>query len=119
MCSRLLRGSIVCAVLATVRGLHAPSGFFEGAGEGDAEEWLALLNTARAQFSPTPLLQDVSWLYTPVWDGFVEGPTWSAWWTQNSYGTTLAAALKRLETVSTQILKALPSPAPFVPSPAA
>jgi hypothetical protein len=24
-------------------------------------------------------------------NGFVEGPTWGAWWTQNSYGTTLAA----------------------------
>ena len=27
-----------------------------------------------------------------MWNGFVEGPTWSAWWTQNTYGTTLAAA---------------------------
>ena len=66
--------------------------FFSGLGAGDGEEWLGLLDTARAQFSPHPALQDISWLYTPTWNGFVEGPTWSAWWTQNSYGTTLAAA---------------------------
>ncbi len=30
-------------------------------------------------------------LYTTAWNGFVEGPTWGAWWTQNSYGTTLTA----------------------------
>ena len=65
---------------------------FSGAGGGDAGEWIALLNTAASQFSPNPLLQDVSWLYTPTWNGFVEGPTWDAWWTQNSYGTTLSAA---------------------------
>ena len=66
--------------------------FFSGQGAGDGEEWLGLLDTARAQFSPHPALQDLSWLYTPAWNGFVEGPTWSAWWTQNSYGTTLCAA---------------------------
>jgi len=66
--------------------------YFSGSGVGDAEEWLATLDIARAQFSPNPLFQDISWLYTPSWNGFVEGPTWSAWWTQNSYGTTLAAA---------------------------
>ena len=30
-------------------------------------------------------------LYTPLWDGLVEGPTWNAWWIQNSYGTTYCA----------------------------
>jgi len=30
-------------------------------------------------------------LYTPAWNGFVEGPTWGAWWIQNSYGTTYCA----------------------------
>jgi hypothetical protein len=66
--------------------------FFSGVGEGDGEEWLGLLETARAQYQPNPTLQDISWLYNPTWNGFVEGPTWSAWWTQNSYGTTLSAA---------------------------
>jgi hypothetical protein len=30
-------------------------------------------------------------LYAPEWNGFVEGPTWNAWWIQNSYGTTYCA----------------------------
>ena len=30
-------------------------------------------------------------LYTPAWNGFVEGPTWGAWWIQNSYGPTYCA----------------------------
>jgi hypothetical protein len=27
-------------------------------------------------------------LYYPAWNGFVEGPTWGAWWIQNSFGPT-------------------------------
>jgi hypothetical protein len=27
-------------------------------------------------------------LYMPSWNGLVEGPTWDAWWIQNSYGPT-------------------------------
>lgn len=65
--------------------------FFTGTGDGDATEWLQALDTARGQFSPNAVLQDVSMLYLPLWNGFVEGPTWGAWWTQNSYGTTLTA----------------------------
>jgi hypothetical protein len=79
-------------LLTSCAALPFSGPFFEGDGPGDAGEWVSLLNTARAQFSPSPTLQDVSWLYTPSWNGFVEGPTWGAWWTQNSYGTTLAAA---------------------------
>ncbi len=30
-------------------------------------------------------------LYITNWNGLVEGPTWDAWWIQNSYGTTYAA----------------------------
>jgi len=62
--------------------------WFAGDGVGDAAQWLAALETARSQLAPNPLLQDVTQLYTPTWNGFVEGPTWGAWWTQNSYGTT-------------------------------
>ena len=39
-------------------------------------------------FSPDPEFQNVAMLYTPAWNGFVEGPTWGAWWIQNSYGPT-------------------------------
>ncbi len=66
---------------------------FEGRyvrGEGAAED-LRLLDIARRMFAPDPEFQNVSMLYTPQWNGFVEGPTWGAWWVQNSYGTTYAA----------------------------
>jgi hypothetical protein len=42
-------------------------------------------------FSPDPEFQNIAMLYTPVWNGFVEGPTWDAWWIQNSYGPTYCA----------------------------
>jgi len=63
---------------------------FEGKhyrGSGDVE-YLRLLETARRMFEPDPELQNLSMLYMPSWNGFVEGPTWDAWWIQNSYGTT-------------------------------
>ena len=56
-------------------------------GRGDVE-YLRLLDTARRMFEPDPELQNLSMLYEPKWDGLVEGPTWDAWWIQNSYGTT-------------------------------
>lgn len=69
----------------------APS--FEGRffrGKGDVE-YLELLDTARRMFAPDPEYQNIPMLYTPAWNGFVEGPTWGAWWVQNSYGPTYAA----------------------------
>ena len=65
--------------------------WFSGDGQGDAADWLAALNTARSQFSPNPNLQSIDMLYTTAWNGLVEGPTWNAWWTQNSYGATFAS----------------------------
>jgi hypothetical protein len=62
--------------------------FFSGAGD---VEYARLLDTARRMFAPDPEFQNVSMLYMPAWDGLVEGPTWDAWWIQNSYGTTYAA----------------------------
>jgi hypothetical protein len=56
-------------------------------GRGDLE-YLRLLDTARRMFEPDPELQNLAMLYEPKWDGLVEGPTWDAWWIQNSYGTT-------------------------------
>ncbi|MBI1926749.1 hypothetical protein HYR99_21210, partial [Candidatus Poribacteria bacterium] len=69
------------------------TGHFEGAffrGEGDVE-YLQLLDTARRMFAPDPEFQNISMLYTPNWNGLVEGPTWGAWWIQNSYGPTYCA----------------------------
>ncbi len=66
---------------------------FEGKffrGEGD-KEYLQLLDLSRRMFSPDPEFQNVPMLYTPLWNGLVEGPTWGAWWIQNSYGTTYCA----------------------------
>ncbi|MCU0961971.1 MAG: LamG domain-containing protein [Pirellulaceae bacterium] len=66
---------------------------FEGTyftGQGDVE-YLQLLDYARRMFAPDPELQNVAMLYTPAWNGFVEGPTWGAWWIQNSYGPTYCA----------------------------
>jgi len=63
---------------------------FEGryyTGRGDLE-YLSLLETARRMFEADPEFQNMSMLYTPNWNGLVEGPTWGAWWVQNSYGTT-------------------------------
>lgn len=70
-----------------------PADLFEGKffrGEGD-KEYLQLLDLSRRMFAPDPEFQNVPMLYTPSWNGLVEGPTWGAWWIQNSYGTTYCA----------------------------
>ncbi|MFN0170354.1 MAG: hypothetical protein ACKV22_28375 [Bryobacteraceae bacterium] len=59
-------------------------------GTGDAG-YLELLDISRRMFEPDPEFQNITMLYEPIWNGFVEGPTWGAWWIQNSYGTTYAA----------------------------
>ncbi|HZZ44259.1 MAG TPA: hypothetical protein VFE58_15095 [Tepidisphaeraceae bacterium] len=67
----------------TFQGRH-----YSGAGD---PEYLTDLETAARMFSPDPQYQNLSMLYIPLWNGLVEGPTWDAWWIQNSYGTTYAA----------------------------
>ena len=62
--------------------------FFRGRGD---VEYLRLLDISRRMFAPDPQYQNLSMLYMPSWNGLVEGPTWDAWWIQNSYGTTYAA----------------------------
>jgi hypothetical protein len=71
----------------------AAEAWFEGnyfRGRGDVE-YLQLLDIARRMFEPDPEFQNMAMLYTPHWNGLVEGPTWDAWWIQNSYGTTYCA----------------------------
>jgi len=66
---------------------------FEGEyfyGEGDVE-YLYLLDVARRMFGSDPEFQNIPMLYTPAWNGLVEGPKWGAWWIQNSYGPTYCA----------------------------
>ena len=63
---------------------------FEGnyfAGSGDTE-YLELLDKAFRMMHPDPELENLGMLYTKEWNGFVEGPTWDAWWIQNSFGPT-------------------------------
>ncbi len=59
-------------------------------GAGDVA-YLQLLDISRRMLEPDPEFQHLPMLYTPTWNGFVEGPTWGAWWIQNSYGTTYCA----------------------------
>src|SRR6188508_484495 len=59
-------------------------------GKGDVE-YLKLLDISARMFEPDPEFQNLSMLYEPSWNGLVEGPTWDAWWIQNSYGTTYCA----------------------------
>lgn len=73
--------------------VEAAEGEFAGTyleGKGDVE-YLELLDFSRRVFDPNPEYQHLAMLYTPVWNGLVEGPTWGAWWIQNSYGTSYAA----------------------------
>jgi hypothetical protein len=58
-------------------------------GEGDVA-YLEMLETSRRMLQPDPRYMNLAMLYEPRWNGFVEGPTWDAWWIQNSYGTTYA-----------------------------
>ena len=60
------------------------------AGRGDVE-YLELLDISGRMFAPDPEFQNMPMLYTPAWNGLVEGPTWGAWWIQNSYGPTYCA----------------------------
>ena len=81
---------LLCTVVLCSQSPAAQEGQFEGKffrGTGDVE-YLRLLNTARRMFAPDPEFQNLSMLYMPSWNGLVEGPTWDAWWIQNSYGTT-------------------------------
>ncbi len=72
--------------------------YFSGSGD---VEYLELLDIARRMFDSDPEFQNMPMLYTPAWNGFVEGPTWGAWWIQNSYGTTYCALPFYVEPMTT------------------
>jgi hypothetical protein len=83
----------LCMCCATSAETPAAGAVFEGRffrGRGGPEH-LELLESARSLFEPTPLRPNLAMLYTTNWNGLVEGPTWDAWWIQNSYGTTYSA----------------------------
>jgi hypothetical protein len=86
-----MRTKFVITLLLFAPALMAQS--FKGqyfSGEGDTA-YLTLLDISMRLFHPDPEFQNVSMLYTPDWNGFIEGPTWNAWWIQNSYGPTYCA----------------------------
>ncbi len=59
-------------------------------GEGDMR-FLKLIDESFAFFHPNPTVPNISMLYEPKWDTFLESGGWNAWWIQNSYGFSYAA----------------------------
>ncbi len=59
-------------------------------GEGDAD-FLRLIDESFAFFNPSPVVPNLTMVYKPEWDTFVEGAGWNAWWIQNSYGFSYGA----------------------------
>ena len=58
-------------------------------GEGDIE-FLRLIDESFAFFNPNPAVPNLTMIYNPEWDTFIEGAGWDAWWIQNSYGFSYA-----------------------------
>ena len=58
-------------------------------GEGDAK-FLRLIDESFAFFHPNPVVPNLTMLYEPKWDTFLESGGWDAWWIQNSYGFSYA-----------------------------
>jgi len=59
-------------------------------GKGDVN-YLRLIDESFAYLNPNPVVPNISMLYQPEWDTFVEGAGWDAWWIQNSYGFSYSA----------------------------
>ncbi|HSW47244.1 MAG TPA: hypothetical protein VLM89_16900 [Phycisphaerae bacterium] len=100
--------SVFLCAIGTARPAAADDGRFEGrffGGQGDVG-YLQLLDISARMFHPDPEFQNVPMLYTPAWNGLVEGPTWGAWWVQNSYGTTYCALPFAVEPLRTFIQNA-------------
>ncbi len=88
-----LLAALLLSTIPTLCAAQESVARFDGkhfAGEGDVE-YIELLDISRRMFQPDPQFQNLSMLYEPKWNGLVEGPTWDAWWVQNSYGTTYCA----------------------------
>lgn len=85
--------SLACIIqwnAATAQQKNIDHGRYAGtyySGSGNTT-YLALLDSAYMMMQPNPVMENLSMLYTPEWNGFIEGPTWHAWWIQNSFGPT-------------------------------
>lgn len=87
-----ITGVFVLFAFLAVRPVNAATPFNGRffTGEGDVE-YLQLLDIARRMYEADSEVQNMAMLYNPQWNGLVEGPTWGAWWVQNSYGPTYCA----------------------------
>jgi hypothetical protein len=54
-------------------------------GSGD-DRYLRLIDESFAFFHPDPGVPNITMLYKPEWNTFLESGGWNAWWIQNSYG---------------------------------
>lgn len=59
-------------------------------GSGDIN-YLRLIDESFAFLNPNPVVPNLSMIYQPEWNTFVEGAGWDAWWIQNSYGFSYSA----------------------------
>ncbi len=83
-----LLSALIFTIAVPSHGMDFEGQYYRGNGD---KEYLEYLDISRRMFAPDAEFQNVAMLYNPSWNGLVEGPTWGAWWIQNSYGTTFSA----------------------------
>ena len=85
----LFIGVVVLGGVCAVRADRYQGRYCTGAGDVD---FLRLIDESFAFFHANPVVPNLAMVYQPEWDTFVEGAGWNAWWIQNSYGFSYAAA---------------------------
>jgi hypothetical protein len=92
----LLCACMTSSTSSLVRATPFAGVFFEGESSNATDDALQLLDIARRSLGEPPSdsaadaeLQTMPMLYSGGEDGLLEGPTWGAYWTQNSYGTAM------------------------------
>ena len=94
---RIISKVVFCIIMiATFSSLRAENNkkneVYEGvycSGSGDID-YLSLIDESFAFFNPNPVVPNLTMIYEPKWNTFVEGAGWDAWWIQNSYGFSYA-----------------------------
>eukprot|EP00039_Didymoeca_costata_P016898 m.307959 g.307959 ORF g.307959 m.307959 type:complete len:943 (-) comp16467_c0_seq2:162-2990(-) len=91
---KLLAFSLIGVVVADSNNNTFSGIYVDGeATDADGVNMLQLLDVSARQTVSTSEVeyQTLLSLYRGDWDGLTEGPTWQAWWTQNSYGPAITA----------------------------
>ena len=86
------QSGLALAANTPTKATAAPSRY-EGrfcSGQGDTD-FLRLIDESFAFFNPNAVVPNLTTLYQPEWDTFVEAGGWRGWWIQNSYGLSYAA----------------------------